>query len=102
MNSTRILAVAVLAASSTAALAAPAGIRYADHSDQRTVANSLITEVRNAVPATAVAPRAIRYADHSDRRTVANSIVEGVAAKTSTAVAVARYSDFSATRSFAN
>lgn len=103
MNTTRILASAVLAIASGAALAAPAGIRYADHSDQRTVANSLVTEVRTATRVTTNAPAAvIRYADHSDRRTVANSIVEGAVRTSGTSSTPIRYADFSASRSFAN
>lgn len=103
MNTTRILASAVLAIASGAAFAAPAGIRYADHSDQRTVANSLVTEVRTATRITTTAPSAaVRYADHSDRRTVANSIVEGAVKATGTTSTPIRYADFSANRSFAN
>ncbi len=102
MNTVRILA-AALALSAVTGSAFAGNVRYADQSAQRTVANSLITEVRTAKPAESAPAARIRYADQSDARTVANSIVEydGKPSAARSEMPV-QYSDYSQMRSFAN
>jgi hypothetical protein len=100
MNTVRILVAALSLAAVTGAASA-ANVRYADQSDHRTAANSLVTEIPGAKPVQRSNAPAIRYADQGDRRTVANSVVipsDGAPAAKSTT----HYADFTKMRSFAN